>query len=170
LDDGRVILRYPYGRKGGEVWPFVDPDTGEIHWIECIVVTNAEGVPVLLIPVGFFIQFRHAAAYLGVKSSTLYSWVSYLESAEKRGARLIFKTLTLVNDDIPELETKLPSREDLLAERNARVLTGEVMRRGRHMAGCLKAHEGPCVRRPRPDDPLRTSKRILRTLEEKPKK
>jgi hypothetical protein len=171
LEDGRIVLRYPSGRMGGEVWPFVDPNTGEVHWIECVVVTNAEGVPVLLIPVSFFLSFRHAGAYLGVRKSTLYSWVSYLESAEKRGARLIFRTLTLVNDDIPELENKLPSREDLLADRNARALEGEVLRVGRHIAGCLRAHsEGPCIRRPRPNDPHRTAKRILRTLGKKPKK
>jgi hypothetical protein len=170
LPDGRVILRYPSGRMGGEVWPFVDPDTGEVHWIECVVVTDADGVPILLIPVGCFISFRHAGAYLGVRKSTLYSWVSYLESAEKRGARLIFKIHTLVNDDIPELENKLPSREDLIADRDARVLAGEVIRPGRHMAGCLKTHDGPCVRRTRPDDPRRTAKRILRNLGKKPKK
>jgi hypothetical protein len=170
LEDGRVILRYPSGQKGVETWPFPDPDTGETHWLTCVVVTNDAGVPILLIPVCFFLPFRHAAAYLGVKGSTLYSWVPYLESVEKRGARLIFKTLILVNDDIPELENRLPSREELLADRRARALEGEGIRPGRHMAGCLKTHGGPCVRRPRPDDPRRTAKRILRTIGKKPKK
>jgi hypothetical protein len=170
LGDGRVILRYPSGRKGGEVWPFFDLDTGKTHWIECIVVTNADGIPILLIPVGFFLHFPHAAAYLGVKGTTLYSWVPYLESPEKRGARLVFKIHELVNDDVPQLENKLPSRAEILADRNTRVLAGEVMRPGRHMAGCLKTHEGPCVRTPRPNDPRRTAQRILRSLEKKPKK
>jgi hypothetical protein len=119
---------------------------------------------------GFFLHFRHTAAYLGVKGPTLYAWAPYMESAEKRGANLIFKIHELVNSDIPELENKLPSREEILADRDARVRDGEVMRRGRHIAGCLKAHEGPCIRRQRPDDPRRTSQAIRRRLGKKPKK
>jgi len=170
LKDGSIVVRYPVGKMGGESWPFVDRDTGEIHWIDCVVITNDDGVPVLVVPLGFFLHFPHAAAYLGVKASTLYSWVPFLESAEKRGTLLVFKIPVLVNDDIPELENKLPARGELIADRDARALGGETLRPGRHMAGCLKSHEGPCIRRPRPNGPRRTAKRILQSFEKKPKK
>jgi hypothetical protein len=38
------------------------------------------------------------------------------------------------------------------------------------MAGCLKSHEGPCVRRSLPNDPRRASQRIRRGLGKGPKK
>jgi hypothetical protein len=171
LKDGSIIVRHPVGKMGGEVWGFVNRDTGEIHWIDCVVVANDDGVPVLVIPLGFFLPFPHAAAYLGVKASTLYSWVPYLESAEKRGSLLIFKIPVLVNDDIPQLENKLPTRSDRVADRDSRVLDGEVLRAGRHIAGCLRTHsEGQCIRPPRPNDPRRSAKQVLHTLEKKPKK
>ncbi len=167
LGDGRIIMHYPVGPMGGEVWPFVDLDTGEVHWIECIVVTDDDGVPILLVPTESFQRFVHTAAYIGIKGSTLYAWTPYLSSPEKRGARLIFRTSTLVNEDIPQLENKLPRRESIAAERTARLRGGEVLRAGRHMAGCLRTHEGrPCIGRPRPNDP----RRILRSLGKKPKK
>lgn len=158
---------------GGEVRPFVDQDAPETcHWIECARADGGnDGGQERPIPLENFLNTIHAAAYLGVKLSTLYAWSPFLESADKRGSRLIFWTQILVNEDIPELENRLPHREDIESERLDRALGGEVLRRGRHREGCLKTHsEGRCTRPPNPDSPRRRSQKWLRDLGKKRKK
>jgi hypothetical protein len=157
---------------GGEIRPFIDRDhPGNVHWIECVRNSDGAGsyVPV---PIESFICPAHAAAYLGVKLSTLYSWSAFLESIEKRGSRLIVWTQKLVNIDIPELENRLPRRQDLVEERRRRSLQGEVVRRGRHAPGCLRTHEaGPCGSKPSdPRSPRRRAEWLLRDLGRRGKK
>jgi hypothetical protein len=166
-----VEIVYPPGSMGGEMRPFVDQTTQEIHWIECARVGGGEGGgQVRPIPLESFLRPVHLGAYLGVRLSTLYAWAAFLESAEKRGSRLIFWTEILVNDDIPELENRLPHRADLASERLDRGLGGEVLRRGRHVLGCLKTHEGRCTKPPNPDSPRRHSRTWLRGLGKNRKK
>jgi len=144
--------------------PFRDQTTRVIHRIECVCV-GGDGGQKRPIPVESFLDAIHTAAYLGVKLSTLYAWAPFLESTDKRGSRLIFWTEILVNEDIPELENRLPRRADLANERIDRVLGGEVVRRGRHAVGCPKNHElGPCNQPPRPDSLRRRSRKWLRGL------
>jgi hypothetical protein len=116
------------------------------------------------VPVASYQNLVHTAAYLGRKRSTIYAWVPYLESADKRGSCLIFWTDALVNDDIPELKNRLPHRADLQSERLDRALSGEVLRRGRHAGGCSKTHDGPCSRRPNPNNRRGRSRKWLRDL------
>lgn len=169
--DGRIEIVYPPGPLGGELRPFVDQDARDTyHWIECTCIGGGDGSQRLFVPLENFLSAIHAAAYLGVKLSTLYAWAPFLESADKRGSRLIFWTQILANDDIPELENRLPHRADLASERLDRALSGEVLRRGRHVKGCLKTHEGRCAKPPTPDSPRRRSQKWLRDLGKKRKK
>lgn len=156
--DGRAVLIFPPGRIGGQSIPFVDRDSGEIHWIDC-VIAGGGGSHERPVPVERFLSAVHAAAFMGVKLSTLYSWSPYLESAERRGSRLVFWTDVLVNVDIPEHENRLPDRDALLAERRERALAGEVVRPGRHVHGCLKQHDGPCTKTPPPSTRNKKGKR-----------
>jgi hypothetical protein len=163
--DGELQLVYPRGPMGGEIRPFADRDhPGTVHWIECVPVADGGG-GVVMVPIEDFIDPGHAAPYLGVRRSTFYAWSPYLESVEKRGSRLIVWTQKLVNVDIPELENRLPRRDDVVEERRMRTLEGEVVRRGRHVPGCLRDHQGPCGSRPsEPRSPRRRAERLLREL------
>jgi hypothetical protein len=164
LPNGRRVMRFAPGTMGGEMRIYRDQTTGELHFIECGRVGGDDGSQTRPFPVETFLSPVHLAAFLGMKLSTIYAWAPFLESADKIGARLIFWTEDLMNIDLPELENRLPSREDLLADRKAKALDGEVLRRGPHIAGCLKTHEGPCVRPIRPTDPRRSSRLIRRGL------
>jgi hypothetical protein len=164
LPDGTMKIVFPPGEMKGELRPFRDQTTHVVHQIECVCVGGDDGGQKRPIPLESFLDAIHTAAYLGVKLSTLYAWAPFLESTDKRGSRLIFWTEILVNQDIPELENRLPHRADLANERVDRVLSGEVVRRGRHAVGCLKNHEGPCNRPPRPDGPRHRSRKWLRGL------
>lgn len=172
-DDGRFDILHPPGSMGGEVRCFIDQDAPETcrHWLECARAGGGEdGGQERPIPLESFMNAVHTAAYLGVKLSTLYAWAPFLESADKRGSRLIFWTQILVNDDIPELENRIPHRADHASERLDRALGGEVLRPGRHANGCPKTHEGRCTRPPNPDSPRRRSQQWLRDLGKKRKK
>jgi hypothetical protein len=171
-DGGRVDIEYPPGSMGGELRVFVDQAVEEDpHWIECARMGGGACGQERPLPLESFLNAIHTAAYLGVKLSTLYAWAPFLESADKRGSRLIFWTQILVNDDIPELENRIPHRADLTSERLDRALSGEVLRRGRHAQGCLKTHsEGRCTRPPNPESPRRRSQRWLHDLGKDSKK
>jgi hypothetical protein len=150
---------------GGEMRGFIDQKTGECRWIECARQGGGDGGQERPIPLASFLGVLDAAAYLGIRTAAIYAWAPFLESADKRGSRLIFWTDALVNDDIPELENRLPHRADLESERFDRTLGGEVLRAGRHASGCSKAHfEGPCTRRPNPNTPRGRSRKWLRDL------
>jgi len=163
--DGELQLLYPRGPMGGEVRPFADCDhSGTVHWIECVRVADG-GNGHIAVPIADFIDPVHAAAYLGVRRSTFYAWSPFLESIEKRGSRLIVWTQKLVNVDIPELENRLPRREDVVEERRMRALRGETVRPGRHVPGCLRTHQGACGSRPsEPQSPRRRAESLLREL------
>ena len=165
IRDGRIkILRLP-GPMGGEMRGFIDQKTGEWRWIECAPDGGGDGSQERPIPMATFLDVRDAAAFLGVKPATMYAWAPFLESADKRGSRLIFWTDALVNDDIPELENRLPHRADLESERLDRALAGEVLRAGRHASGCSKAHfDGPCDKRPNQNSRRGRSRKWLRDL------
>lgn len=150
-EEGRIVTQYPRGRLGGECRPFIDHDTGEVHWIDVLII--ADGAQERPIPAETFLHQVHAAAFLGVRRSTLYAWTPYLESAEKRGSRLIFYSAELVNTDMPELENRLPRRRDIQYVRRKRAAGGEWLRRGRHVADCPREHDGKCgADRPRPHE------------------
>jgi hypothetical protein len=181
LPNGRRVVHYPPGPTGGEMRSFRDQDTGEIHYIECTrrgVDGSQNGnetagtLPdaVRPFPTASYFDPVHVGAYLGKRRSTIYAWGPFLESADKIGSNLIFWTESLVNDDIPELENRLPSRAAIKRERFARRASGEVLRRGRHSVGCLKDHLGPCGRSPRPDNPRRRSQQWRRDLGKNRKK
>jgi hypothetical protein len=122
------------------------------------------------VPTASYLNPIHLGAYLGKRLSTIRAWAPYLESADKIGANLIFWTETLVNDDIPELENRLPRRTTVVRERHARRASGEVLRKGRHSRGCPKDHLGPCDGSPRPDSPRRRSQKWRRDLGKNRKK
>lgn len=174
LPNGRRVTHYPPGPTGGEMRSFRDQDTGKFHYIDCVRYgvdgsQNADKTKGTLptairpVPIASYLNLVHTAAYLGKKRSSLYAWAAYLESADKIGANLIFWTETLVNDDIPELDNRLPRRAAIMRERFERRASGEVLRKGRHSVGCLKNHlRGGCDRRP--DTPRRRSQKWRRDL------
>jgi len=167
----RVEISFPPGSMGGEMRPFLDQTTREIHWIECACDGGGDGSQRRPVPLASFLCAIHAAAFLGVKRSTLYAWATFLESTDNRGSRLIFWTDALVNDDIPEFESRIPHRADVASERLDRALSGEVLRRGRHAKGCLKTHpEARCTRPPNPDSLRRRSQQWRRDLGKNRKK
>jgi len=148
--DGHVVKEYPPGRLGGECRPFPDRTTGETHWIDVVMI--ADGGQERPVPVETFIEAVHAAAFLGVKLSTLYAWAPHLESTDYRGSLLIFYVDDLVNVDMPQLANRLPRRRDVENERALRAAAGETLRPGRHAQGCPRDHDrGRCPsNRPRP--------------------
>ena len=149
LEHGRIVTQYPSGRLGGERRPFIDRRTGEIHWIDVLMVD--EGASRRLVPLEPFLDAVHAAAFLGVKLSTLYAWSPYMKSADKRGSLLVFYVDELVNDDMVDLADRLPKRRDIEHERAVRADGGEWLRPGRHARGCLRDHSGgPCTAASRP--------------------
>ncbi len=152
LDGGRVVTAYPPGRLGGESRPFIDRTTGDIHWIDVVIVD--EGASKRPVPVETFLEATHAAAFLGVKLSTLYAWSPHMKSIDKRGSLLVFYVDDLVNDDMVDLAERLPTRRDIEQERVMRGAQGEWLRPGRHVRGCLRDHPGSCsaVERPLPKD------------------
>jgi hypothetical protein len=164
IRDGRIKIIRLQGPMGGEMRGFIDRKSGECRWIECACEEGKDGSQERPIPLATFLDLLDAAAFLGVKPATMYAWAPFLESADKRGSRLIFWTDALVNDDIPELENRLPHRADLESERLDRALSGEVLRRGRHATGCSKTHDGPCSGRPNPNSRRGHSRKWLRDL------
>jgi hypothetical protein len=137
------VKEYPPGSLGGEVRPFVDRDTGDVHWIDVLMVSD--GGQERPVPLETFIEAVHAAAFLGVKLSTLYAWAPHLESTDYRGSLLIFYVDDLVNVDMPELDNRLPCRREVENERALRAAAGETLRPGRHAQGCPRNHgRGRC--------------------------
>ena len=179
LPNGRRVVHYPPGPTGGEMRSFRDQDTGEFHYIECVrygvdgsqnedPTSGTIPTAVRPIPTASYLNLDHLASYLARRRSTAYAWAPYLESADKIGASLIFWTETLVNDDIPELENRLPRRSAVVRERFERSASGEVLRKGKHASGCPKDHQGSCGSRP--DTPHRRSQKWRRDLGKKRKK
>lgn len=93
--------------------------------------------------VGPFIPFRLACAILMTTPKTLYSRVQFMASSIKIFGRWHFKKRLFYEVDLAE-ETELPTRQEILAEREGRRTAGEVLRGGRHAAYCARDHEGRC--------------------------
>lgn len=111
------------------------------------------------------IPFLVVCAILVVTPKTLYSRAPFMASSKKIGSRWFFKKKMFYEIDFAE-ETELPSRKEILAERERRRNAGEIMRAGRHSNGCLKDHQGACRSRHELSDAQRAQnrKRILDSL------
>lgn len=94
------------------------------------------------------IPFRLACAILVVTEKTLYARAPHMASSIKIRGRWFFKKRLFYEIDSSE-EAELPSRKEILEDRERRRRRGEILKPGRHAAGCLRDHEGACrSRRP----------------------
>lgn len=104
------------------------------------------------------IPFLVACAILRATPKTLYSRAPFMASSKKIGSRWFFRKKMFYEIDFAE-ETELPSRKEILSDRNRRRSEGEIMRGGRHANGCLKGHQGACKSRRQLTDAERASNR-----------
>jgi len=112
------------------------------------------------------IPFLMACAILRTTPKSLYSRCHVMASSKKICSRWFFNTKLFYEVDFAE-ETELPTREEVLADRERRRNRGEVLRVGRHAAGCGKDHDGACwSRRPEltKDERDRNRRRMLDDL------
>lgn len=94
------------------------------------------------------IPFLMACALLRRTPKSLYSRAGFLASAKKVNSRWFFTKKLFYEIDFAE-ETELPTRQEILADRERRRNGGELLRGGKHAAGCGKDHGGACrSRRP----------------------
>lgn len=89
------------------------------------------------------IPFRLACAILVVAPATLYARAPYMASSVKRGGRLFFQKSLFYSVDLAE-ESRLPLRKEVIATREHRRSTGEVLRAGSHKKGCPRRHISRC--------------------------
>lgn len=112
------------------------------------------------------IPFLMACAILQTTPKSLYSRAGFLASSKKVNSRWFFNKKLFYEIDFGE-ETELPTRQEILANRERRRNGGEVLRAGRHAAGCGKDHGGACRSR-RPaltnDERARNRRRMLNDL------
>lgn len=92
------------------------------------------------------IPFRLVCAILVITEKTLYARAPYMASSVKIRGRWFFKKRLFYEIDFAE-EAELPTRKEILAERDERRRRGEVVRSGRHAVGCRRDHEGRCQSR-----------------------
>ncbi len=118
-------------------------------------------------PVEPRLPIKIVAIILGLTVKTLYARAPFMASSEKHGGRMFFKRDLLFSVDAAN-DARVPSREEVLAEREARRARGEVRRAGSHHPSCDRRHDGACSasRRARPSerDRSRTRRSILDDL------
>ena len=112
------------------------------------------------------IPFLMACAILRTTPKSLYSRCPVMASSRKVSSRWFFNKKLFYGIDFGE-ETELPTRKEIIADRTRRRNAGEVLKAGRHAAGCGKDHGGACrSRRPAltKDERDRNRRRLLDDL------
>jgi hypothetical protein len=141
LPDGTVKTVYPPGPNGGVIKPFKDRrDPSITHWIEVFETDEGD------LAAERELCLRDAAAFMRVSPKTLYKYGPHLRSFRKVHGFDFFDMKELSTIDVPYLSGFRSFRRAIDAENKALRDAGVVRRRGRHIDGCPRDHEGKCLK------------------------
>jgi len=152
-----VRTRFPLGpNRGVCIWRRV-PGSDECLEIEYFPPDDEHDDFLLVEPL---VGMKVAAITLGLTLPTLYARAPHMASSEKHGNRWFFKRDLLLTVDAAG-EHPMPSRKEILAEREHRRAQGEVQRAASHHPTCDRRHAGRCAasRRTRPSERERSRAR-----------
>jgi len=157
---GRVLPSLRPGPNGGVLLSRRVPGSDE--WIEAEYFPPDDEHDDFQ-PVEPLLPIKLTAILLGLTVRTLYARAPFMASSVKHGNRMFFRRDLLLAIDATS-EAAVPSRDDVVAERETRRARGEVQRAGSHRVNCDRRHAGACVGSGRSRPSERDRSRVRRSI------